>query len=313
MLREDFIVFTNNGLYCKAGDFYIDPVKSVHKAVISHAHADHAVRGNAEIWCTAPTADFMKERYKNQAGEKFNICRTKKHFKIGEVALTFYNAGHMLGSVQILFEYDNAKYLYTGDFKLQSDATCESFEFTETDVLITESTFANPLHTHPDTKEEIEKLNEYETGIIIAAYTLGKAQRLTQLISTYCPLKEIFIHTSIYPFHKIYEAHGKGLGNWKPYSSQLFKRLKQCVYIVPPKVFPSFYGRKQYHLAFASGWDNLQRGCDIKLNISDHADWNDLLTIIEKTKPQKILTLHGDGEPLQKHFRGSAIGVRILK
>jgi putative mRNA 3-end processing factor len=313
MIREDFIVYTKNGLYCKAGDFFIDPIKPVHKAIISHAHADHAVRGHDEIFCTQPTADVMKERYVEQAGKKFNLLNSKSCFSINDVKINFIPAGHMLGSVQVLLEYDNTKYLYTGDFKLQFDSTCESYEYAEADVLITESTFAEPNKSHPETNSEIEKLNAIsDKGIVIGSYSLGKAQRLTQLISAICPQKEIFIHSKIYPFHKIYESHKISLGHWKPYSRQLFKRLKQCVYIVPPSVLTSYQGRKDYHTAFASGWDHLQNGYNLKLNISDHADWKDILTVIERTKPKKILTLHGDGEPLKKHFLNSEVEVHIL-
>lgn len=313
MIQDDFIVYTKNGLYCKAGDFFIDPIKPVHKAVITHAHADHAARGNDEIFCTQPTADVMKERYGQHAGKKFNLLNSKSSFQIGTVKLSFLPAGHILGSVQVLLEHDHAKYLYTGDFKLQKDSTCESYEYAKADVLITESTFAEPGKFHPDTKTEIEKLNAIsDSRIIIGSYALGKAQRLTQLISEICPQKEIFIHRKIYALHKIYENHKINLGRWKPYSSQLFKRLKQAVYIVPPNVLSSYQGRKDYYTAFATGWDHLQNGYNLKLNISDHADWNDVLAVIEKTKPKKILTLHGDGVPLKKHFLNSEIEVHIL-
>jgi putative mRNA 3-end processing factor len=313
MIQDDFIIYTKNGLYCKPGNFFIDPIKPVHKAIITHAHADHAVRGHAEVFCTQPTADVMKERYSHQAGKKFNLLHSKSCFHIMNVKINFLPAGHILGSVQVLMEYESTKYLYTGDFKLQADNTCECYEYTEADVLITESTFAEPGKSHPKTKTEIEKLNLIsDAGIIIGSYSLGKAQRLTQLISEMCPQKEIFIHHKIYPFHKIYESHKINLGRWKPYSSRLFKQLKQCVYIVPPSVLSSFRGRKDYYTAFATGWDHLQNGYHLKLNISDHADWNDLLNVIKKTKPVKILTLHGDGRSLKKHFANTGVEVHIL-
>lgn len=312
MTGTDFLSYSKKGLYCSAGDFYLDSLKPVSVAVISHAHADHAVRGNGEVYCTTPTADFMKECYREKAAQKFNLIRSFDSFSINDVQLKFIPAGHMLGSVQVLMEYKNVKYLYTGDFKLQHDETCEPFQFTETDVLITESTFAEPGFFHPDAEKEIEKLVALNKPIVIGAYSLGKAQRLTQLISKLSPQKEIFIHRNIYPFHKIYEQNNIKLGNWKPYSAQLFKRLKHCVYIVPPKVFHSFYAKKDQHLAFATGWNHLQKNCDLNLMISDHADWNDLLTLIEKTKPKKILTLHGNGQSLRKYFTGSEIEVQIL-
>ena len=245
--------------------------------------------------------------------EKLNLFDSKSSFSINGVKINFLPAGHMLGSVQVLFEYENTRYLYTGDFKLQNDTTCEAYEYSEADVLITESTFAQPEHVHPDMQTEVKKLNSFQdAGIIIGAYATGKAQRLTQMISEFCPQKEIFIHTKIYPFHKIYEDHKIQLGRWKPYSTRLFKHLKQAVLILPPNVLCSFYGKKEYHIAFATGWDRAQDGCNLKLNISDHADWNDVLKVIATTKPKKVLTLHGNGEALKKHFANTEIEVQIL-
>ena len=313
MIDKNFICYTEKGLYCKEGGFYLDPLKPVSRAIITHAHADHAVRGHMEIFCTSPTSDVMKERYAMQAGNKFNLFASTCSFTINDIKINFLPAGHILGSVQVLMEHQNIKYLYTGDFKLQPDATCENYNYAKADVLITESTFADPAKSHPEAKNEIEKINLInDKGIIIGAYSLGKAQRLTQLISENCPLKEIFVHPKIYPFHKIYENHKILLGRWKPYSRQLFKRLKQAVLIVPPNVLSSYKGRNEYYTAFATGWNNLQNEYSLKLHISDHADWNDIIQIIKASKPKKILTIHGSGEALKKHFSNSDIEVQIL-
>lgn len=312
MIVPDLLIYTPKGLYCAVGDFFIDPKKPVHATVISHAHADHAIAGHDEVHCTSPTAAIMKERYANRSGKKFFIHPSDHSFIINGVKIKFIPAGHMLGSVQVLLEYESIRYLYTGDFKLQPDETCQAFQFTEADVLITECTFAEKDFSHPDPESEMEKINSLSKPLVIGAYALGKAQRLTQLISRSCPQKEIFIHRKIYPFHKIYEQHNIKLGNWKPYSSRLFTQLKQSIYIVPPAFLSSFYYNHNHCTAFASGWNHLQNKCDMKLLISDHADWNDLLLLIKKTKPKKIMTLHGNGNTLKKHFTDSAIEVQIL-
>ncbi|MDB5011178.1 MAG: exonuclease, partial [Mucilaginibacter sp.] len=158
-ILEDFVFFDANGLYCKYGDFYIDPQQPVKRAVISHAHADHAISGNNQVYCTDATAQFMQLRYAKSTAKIINKVSYNQPFSIGEVMITFISAGHILGSAQVLMEYEGIKYLYTGDYKLQPDATCEPIELVTADVLITESTFADPQILHPDPIAEIKKLN----------------------------------------------------------------------------------------------------------------------------------------------------------
>lgn len=309
-MQEDFIVLTTHGLYCKTGDFFLDPRKPVRQAVITHAHADHAVAGNNIVYATDPTVMFMALRYKHKAGSKINVVPYKESFRLNEVVITFFPAGHILGSAQVLMEYQNVKYLYTGDFKLQPDSTCEPFEFVSCDVLITESTFANPEIKHPDDKTEIKKLNSIsDKNIIIGTYALGKAQRLSRLINDHCPDKVCMLHKYIVPHHKVYEQFRIITGAWMPYQVQRFKHANNVVYLVPPAVLSSYINSPKYHTAFASGWDHLQQGHTLPLFISDHADWNDLLILIEKTGAKKIITLHGDGSKIKEYFKEKAIEV----
>jgi putative mRNA 3-end processing factor len=313
MIDKQFIKYTPRGLYCASGDFFIDPKKPVPLAVISHAHADHAVPGNEKIFCTNPTKAIMQKRYGSKAGVFFNPISFGSPFYIGEVKLCFYPAGHILGSAQILMEYNSVKYLYTGDFKLQLDVTCETFQFINADVLITETTFAHPDHHHPDADIEILKLNEL-TGrnIMLGAYTIGKAQRITSLISRNCLSKRIMVHSSISHYQKLYEDFNISLGNWEPYRRAEMKANINCVYIVPPFVFKKYINNPAYFLVFASGWEQLQSACCISLKISDHADWKDILLLIEKISPRYILTIHGDGLYLKNHLIDSGIEVEVL-
>lgn len=311
MILDDFLYFDTNGLYCKYGKFYIDPVKPVQTAVISHAHADHAISGNNEVYCTGATSLFMKQRYGKNAAKFFNIAGYNMPFTIGPVQVTFIPAGHMLGSAQILMEYQGVKYLYTGDYKLQADATCEPLEWVKTDVLITESTFANPAILHPDPVEEIKKLNGIKINILLGAYGLGKSQRLIDLISVHAPQKTILVHHSIMPLNAVYQKMGVEIGKYQLYSRKLMKEQKEYIYIVPPFTFESYYRAVGVKRLFASGWKNLQVNQNDTLFISDHADWNDILQTVEKTEPKQVWTLHGDGNYLRKHF-GDRIFVKIF-
>ncbi len=310
-LKDDFLSFNTNGLYCKYGDFYIDPVLPVKTAVISHAHADHAISGNNIIYCTGATLAFMQLRYGKNTGKVFNIIPYNSSFSIGDVKITLIPAGHILGSAQVLMEYDGVRYLYTGDYKLQADATCEPIEWVKTDVLITESTFADPSIMHPDPVIEIEKINAIKTNILLGAYGLGKSQRLINMINAYAPQKKILVHFRIMPINAIYEKMGYPPGNYQIYSRKLMKNQEEFVYIVPPFTFDSYIKATGVTRLFASGWKALQVNKQDTLFISDHVDWNDILQTVKLTQPKQIWTLHGNGLHLKKYF-GDDIFVKLL-
>lgn len=307
MAEVPFLQVKKAGIYCAAGDFYIDPQEPVQRAVITHAHADHACKGNLEVYCTKATSAFMQLRYGKQAAQKFYINSFQQVFTFGGVELQFIPAGHMLGSAQVLLIYQGIRYLFTGDFKLQPDETCEPYAHTQADVLITETTFGSPKFSHAMPEQEIQKLNADDVNTLLGAYTLGKAQRLTRLISDYCPEKKLLIHYRIYPYHKLYENLGAKIGTYQVYDRRLMKHNCNQVYIVPPFTFESYMRATGVKRIFATGWIDRQKGNDEQLYVSDHADWNDLLEVIEYTRPQEIWTHHGDGSHLKAHFTGKIL------
>lgn len=312
MIKDDFLIRTDKGFYCKYGDFYLDPQLPVKNAVISHAHGDHAKPGNQHIFCTPFTREVMLLRFKKKAGDDFYVYAYHQVFELGEVKLSFISAGHILGSAMVKMEYLNTTYLFTGDFKLQKDESCEAVEFCKADVLITETTFASPETKHPNPEKEIEKLNGISSNILLGVYGLGKAQRLTKLINSICPQKTIHLHYSIFPVHQLYIKNGIDLGAFEHYDRKKFKQnLSNQVYMVPPLTFNS-YGRAMGVVKmFASGWKNLQYGNDESLYISDHVDWEDILQTIREVEPQEVWTIHGDGQQL-KHYFSDSLTVKIL-
>jgi putative mRNA 3-end processing factor len=313
MILQDFIVRKNGGFYCQYGDFYLDPMQPVPQAVISHGHGDHATPGHAQAIATAPTYAFMELRFAKMHLPKTTIYGYYEPFQLGEVTLTFIPAGHILGSAQILMEHKGVRYLYTGDLKLQSDETCEPYESVKAEVLITETTFADPEVTHPDPVEQIKQLNSVQANIMLGAYALGKAQRLNALISKYCPGKTVLVHHGIHPIHKIYEHFGKPVGKFQLYNRKAMKQQgpEQFIYLVPPMTFRSYRKAKDVVKVFASGWSHLQREHHLKLFISDHVDWADLLTCIKLTEPKEVWTIHGDGRQLAQYFKDQ-LPVRII-
>lgn len=312
-ILEDFLVKKNEGYYCRYADFYIDALEPVDVNVISHAHGDHATPGHGQMYATLPTFAFMKNRFTKMSADRLQIVAFDETFRIGDVALSFIPAGHILGSAQILMIFRGVRYLYTGDYKLQADSTCEPVEYTEADVLITESTFANPDVLHPDPETEILKMKDKASNIMLGCYTLGKAQRLTALINDLLPEREVLVHHRMYPVHKIYDELGPRRLRYSMYNRKAMKDGKtDKIYLVPPLTFNSYFKAKNVLKAFASGWARLQQQNDIELYISDHIDWNDLLTFIARVKPKQIWTVHGDGRALKAHFEGKLFVRDIL-
>jgi putative mRNA 3-end processing factor len=308
MILNDFIVQNATGLFCSYGNFYLDPQMPVLNAVISHAHGDHACSGNQHVYCTKPTSLFMLHRYKKFAAGEFFLNSYQESFLLNNVKITFISAGHMIGSAQVLMEYKGIRYLYTGDYKLQDDPTCEAIEFVETDVLITETTFADPDTQHPKAEEEIKNLESTNINIMLGAYALGKSQRIIRLINDHCHGKRILVHHNIMPFVKIYEQLGVDMGKYEPYDRKVMKSNPTgMVYIVPPMVFKSYIKAINVVRVFASGWKKLQHSQGLQLCISDHVDWNDIIETIRQVNPKEVWTTHGSGVQLKAHFNDSLV------
>lgn len=299
---EDFLVKRDKGYYCSYGDFYIDPLYPVKHAVVSHAHGDHASPGHRNIYCTAGTAAIMQYRYPKQALDSYHVKRFSEFFQINGVDIYLYPAGHILGSAQIMMIYKGVRYLYTGDYKLQEDRTCEPIQIVEAEVLITETTFANPETKHPDPVSEIMKL-DVRSNILLGCYSLGKAQRITALLNEHLPQKDVLLHYQIMPIHRIYDQFIDVPLKYEQYNRKSMKEAgDNKIYLVPPLTFNSYRRAKNVLKAFASGWERLQAQNDISLFLSDHVDWNDILYFVGKVKPKAIWTLHGDGRALHAHF-----------
>jgi putative mRNA 3-end processing factor len=308
---DSVISLRKEGLYFAPGNFYLDPQEPVETAIVSHAHGDHFINGHKTVYCTEASSLLIEQRMRYY-GKKVSYS-FHKEFQVNNCSVSFIPAGHILGSAQVLIIFNGVRYLYTGDFKLVADKSCEPFEFTKADVLITESTFAHEGFRHPPYENEIKKINQYENiNLIIGVYALGKAQRIVQLINEFCPGKKIMVHRQIGAFNKAYEKSGFSIGNWSPYDRHVFRRERNIIYLLPPAHSRSFYPQSWYLRAFASGWEHLQTGFDFNLYISDHADWFDLLTLIENSSARHIFTLHGKGDHLKKHLNAKGIEVTVL-
>ncbi|MDQ3051204.1 MAG: MBL fold metallo-hydrolase [Bacteroidota bacterium] len=292
------------GLYFVPGDFYIDPQRAVARAVISHGHADHAIASNEEVWCTRPTSNFMKMRYKDRLKSSFHTVAYREPFHIGAAVIQFYPAGHILGSAQIIIDYNGKRYCYTGDFKLRPDCSCEPFEVVPCDVLITETTFAHPDYSHPTEEHEFLKLEAYShVNVVIGAYNLGKAQRITALAGKLLAGRRVMVHPEAAVFHRIYEQAGISLGEWQHYNYRLFNRTRGNILIAPPRAMSTYLNHVSVVTVFATGWKKSPFRSHFNFHLSDHADWSEILQLIEKTGATQIMTVHGDGSSLINHLK----------
>ncbi len=312
-ILADFLVETAQGYYCRYGDFYVDPLLPVENAVISHAHGDHARPGHQSIFATDATIAFMQDRFSKQPMKAYRPIAYHSPFFIGPVEVTFIPAGHILGSAQIRMQYQEVSYLYTGDIKDQEDPTCEALETVKTDVLITETTFADPAVVHPDPIAEIRKLSSTSLPIMLACYGLGKAQRITYLINQYCPEKTVYVHHNILRMHRIYDRLGLVPLRYEVYHRKAMKEGENRIYLVPPITFNNYSRATNVLRVFASGWKRLQRHNDMELYISDHVDWAGILRFIDTSKPREIWTVHGNGHLLAKHLHGQIAVRELLK
>lgn len=309
-ILSDFLLQNDQGYFCKYGGFYIDALKPVGLNIISHAHGDHASKGHGHIFATKETVALMKARYGNIIALEVSQIPLRKSFMVNGVKVTLYPAGHMLGSAQILMEYQGVRYLYTGDYKLTKDRTCEQFEFTNADVLITETTFADPNVEHPDVKQEILKLNNKGFDILLGCYAMGKAQSINSLINTHCPELEVIVHPHILTFHKVYNEFltEKDQLQFTTYSQKLLKHsASNRIFLLPPNIFNRSHYSPLQLKAFVSGWKHLHKHNDLAIYLSDHADWKDIILAIKQIQPQQVWTVHGDGRQLKEHLKGNML------
>ncbi|ACB94715.1 ligase-associated DNA damage response exonuclease [Beijerinckia indica] len=310
MRASDLLATTPAGLYCAFGDFYIDPTRAVPRALITHAHSDHARAGHGKVLATAETLGIMALRYgANHAGATQAIPYGEP-IDLGGIRVSFHPAGHVLGSAQIRLECEGFVLVVSGDYKRERDPTCLPFEPLACHVFITEATFGLPVFHHSQTAGQIDKLLASlhlfpERPHLIGAYTLGKAQRLMALLREAGYTAPILLHGSMEKLTRFYEEQGIDLGETRKLDTGKRGESKGKVILCPPSALGDAWARKfdDPVLAFASGWMRIrafarQRGVELPLVISDHADWEGLCATILETRCEEVLVTHGEAEAL---------------
>ena len=327
MIKADLLLHpTPAGLYCPIGSFYVDPVRPVDRALITHGHSDHARAGHRHVLATRQTLDIMKIRY----GAGF--CQQEQAIAFGDtvhidgVAVSFHPAGHVLGSAQIAIEHAGTRIVVSGDYKRGDDQTCAGFEPVACDVFITEATFGLPVFHHPDPLSETAKLLHSIAQFpgrshLVGAYALGKAQRVISLIRRSGYDRPIFLHGALTRLCDYYQEQGVDLGDLRPATIEGRKGpgFEGEIIIGPPSAFNDRWARRFTDplIAFASGWMMVrqrakQRGVELPLVISDHCDWPELKTTISEIRPAEVWVTHGREEALVRWCELAGIAARPL-
>jgi putative mRNA 3-end processing factor len=310
MRPEDLLKPTPAGLCCQIGGFHIDPTRAVDKALITHGHSDHARPGHGAVLATRETLDLMRLRYgENFAGSTQAIAYGETA-RLNGVAVTFRPAGHVLGSAQICVEADGTRVVASGDYKDVADPTCAPFELIRCDAFITEATFGLPVFRHGDPRAEIEKLLRSvalfpERAHLVGAYSLGKAQRVIALIRQAGYDKPIYLHGAMETLTNYYVSRGIDLGELRAVRDASKAELAGTIALCPPSSLQDRWTRRfpEPVSAFASGWMRVrararQRGVELPLVISDHADWDGLTATVAATGASQIWVTHGAEEAL---------------
>ena len=308
---DDLVVQRPEGLYCPAGDFYIDPWRPVDRAVITHAHADHARRGHAHYLAAAPAEGVLRARLGEITLQTLAYGERIDHFG---VRVCLHPAGHVLGSAQVRLEHCGRVWVASGDYFVagahddprEGNATCAPFEPVRCDCFITESTFGLPIYRWAPQRELFADIDRWWSAnadagraSLLMGYSFGKAQRI--LAGVDAGIGPIVVHGAVEPLNRAYRAAGVALPATQLVSDITDKAtLKRALVIAPPSVQNSVWARRfgDYSDAFASGWMQLRgarrrRAVDRGFVLSDHADWPGLQRAIAATGATRVIVTHG--------------------
>jgi len=322
---ETWLKVLPDGLYCEPGGFHIDPVRPVARAIITHAHADHARPGHDAVLASPETLALMDVRMgQGRAGAVQQALQYGEQITLGSVRVWMEPAGHVLGSAQVAMEWRGARAVVSGDYKRQPDPTCRPFEPIPCDVFVTEATFALPVFRHPPAEHEVAKLLDSvalfpERTHVVGAYALGKAQRLIALLRLAGWDRPIYLHGAQAPLCSAYERMGIPLGDLRPATVAAKDSLRGAIVIAPPSAIADRWARRLADpvVCNASGWMQVRqrartKGVELPLVISDHCDWDELNQTLDEVAAPEVWVTHGREEALiheaaKRGIRGRAL------
>lgn len=317
----DLVVSRPEGLYCPQGDFYIDPWRRVDRALITHAHADHARAGHNHYLCARPGANVLRTRLGAINLDSLPYGQQVVH---NGVTISFHPAGHVLGSAQIRLEYKGLVWVASGDYKVMPDLTCDPFEPLKCHTFITESTFGLPVYRWQPDEVIYQQINKWWASnasqgraSVLYGYSFGKAQRLIAGVDA--SIGPIVCHSAAEALNKAYRQEGVALPDTQMVSEVSDPvAFKTCLAIAPPAAQGAAWMKrfgKNYSDAFASGWMTLRgsrrrRAVDQGFVMSDHADWLGLLKAIGATGCEQVIVTHGYVDVLVRYLNEQGLQAR---
>lgn len=319
---EELIAAAPNGLYCRPGGFHIDPWRPVERAVITHAHADHARYGHARYLCAAPCAAILRARLGDVAIEALEYGEQQR---IGGALVSFHPAGHVLGSAQVRIEARGQVWVVSGDYKLAPDPTCAPFEPLRCHTLVTESSFGLPIYRWQSPQQLAAEIDAWwsenaaaQRCSVLYCYALGKAQRILAMLGV--QPGPVLVHGAIESINRVYRTAGVALPPTQ-LATELADRAAaaRALVLAPPSASGTTWTRRfgDFASGLASGWMQVrgarrQRRVERGFALSDHADWPGLLAAIEATGAQRVLVTHGQVDALVHYLREQGLESNAL-
>jgi len=320
----ELVITTPRGLYCTAGDFYIDPWQPVERAVITHAHGDHLRGGSATYFLAAPGEAVARLRL--PADLTLRSVEYGEPLQFGPVRVSLHPAGHILGSAQLRIEHEGEVWVVSGDYKRDPDPTCAPFEVVACDVFISEATFALPVYRWTDTRSIAQEIHRWwqsnsERGVssLLFAYALGKAQRVLAELTAFTD-DPVYVHGAVAAITDAYRAAGVKMLPTLPATVARAREYAGALVIAPPSAGGSPWIRRfgEHSSGFCSGWmrvrgDRRRRGYDRGFVLSDHADWPSLLRTCRETGARRILLTHGHTDTMVRYLREQNLDAAALR
>lgn len=323
-MAKDVLTVNERGLYCEAGDFYVDPWLPVDRAIVTHAHSDHARWGMGRYLCSSESLRVMQLRL--EEGARVDSLPFGETVTIHGAKVSLHPAGHILGSAQVRIEVDGQVVVVSGDYKTEPDPTCTPYEPVRCHTFITESTFGLPIYRWPKEKEVFGQIDEWwrenqrrGKASLLLGYALGKAQR--GLAGVDPSIGPIFLHGAVQRLTEAYRAQGVKL----PETRQVWEVEKgfdwsQALIIGPPSANGSPWLRRfgDHSTAFMSGWMAIRgarrrRAVDRGFVLSDHVDWPSLLHSIKETGAERVWVTHGYSATVVRYLEENGYSARVLE
>jgi len=315
----DWLRLDERGLFCEPAGVWLDPWRPVDRAVITHAHADHARPGNGHYLCTPLTEAVLKVRIPKAETQTLGFGEA---LMLGPVTLQFFPAGHIPGSAQVRLEYRGEVCVFTGDFKVYDDGLSEAFEPVICHRLITECTFGMPMFQWPDPQQVALEMREWVQenhrsgrASVLSVYSLGKAQRVMHVLRGQV---RFWVHSAIDGLNRAYAAAGLDVPEYESIRKEGLFDVPTLILSAPAAIKGLRLETKGVSTAMASGWMGIRgyrkrSGFDRGFVLSDHADWAGLNQAVLGSGAERIDATHGYSELFARYWRERGKDARVLK